>query len=531
MRRQFSAGRPSSSRPYHQCELSPYDKNYRGCIKSDQRDLIFEHQRVAKMSRRDLEDNYISICDEHFTLKRENHANQEKIKRLITKLLRITSFDIKSTSNRSRETLSVEERVQLKIFDLEMQNSQLREKLGAICKKYGIPLASTRPSSEMRDRFGLAFDRRNSGSRLTLDDLAPSPKEDGNKVVDAEQRAPEQEELLKEYKDRVEELTKELEALKEELKDEHKKNKELFNQVSELRLRKHIAENVQLIHIREKLDELKKEFKSKSEKMDEIVKQSTMALNEEKKKNGELQKNLFEQTEKCERIAKQIRELEQSKRLVEELREQLTEAESEKQSLKTQQERFSMLLKETSSKSDKFHALQTKNDSLQMNLDEAKSSVIALLHSKSELVEKIVTLQNDYDRISVELEGFRSRAQFLSDENELLNEKLHKITIRSGPEAVDVTKEIMAPKVCESGAKMCTSITSLTSDGSRSDTSVSLISDTFLISSLDIGVGRGNYDSLESRNRLDVLERAAFYQPYALPSPESTNENLTFHPK
>lgn len=157
---------------------------------------------------------------------------------------------------------------------------------------------------------------------------------------------------------------------------------------------------------------------------------------------GELQKNLIEQTEKCDRIAKQIREFEQSKRLVEELREQLTEAESEKQSLKTQQERFSMLLKETSSKSDKFHALQTKNDALQMNLDEAKSSVIALLHSKSELVEKIVTLQNDYDRISVELEGFRSRAQFLSDENELLNEKLHKITIRSGPEAVDVTKEV-----------------------------------------------------------------------------------------
>lgn len=121
------------------------------------------------------------------------------------------------------------------------------------------------------------------------------------------------------------------------------------------------------------------------------------------------------------------------------------------------------------------------------------------------------------------------------------------------PHSIFISHQIMAPKVCESGAKMCTSITSLTSDGSRfvceifpfykveilslffllrrSDTSVSLLSDTFLISSLDIGVGRGNYDSLESRNRLDVLERAAFYQPYALPSPESTNENLTFHPK
>ncbi|XP_059612682.1 intraflagellar transport protein 74 homolog [Phlebotomus argentipes] len=499
MRRQLSAGRPCSSRPY-KCELSPYDKNYRGCIKSDQRDLIFEHQRVAKMSRRDLEDSYISLCDEHFTLKRENHANQEKIKRLITKLLRITSFDIKSTSNRSRETLSVEERVQLRIFDLEMQNSQLREKLTGICKKYGLPLPSARPYSELRDR---------TGSQLTFDEPVPSPQEEV-KISES----PKQEELLKEYRNRIEELTRELEDLKEELKGEHRKNKELFNQVSELRLRKHIAENVQLIHIREKMDELKREFKSKSEKMDEMIKQSASALNEEKRKNGDLQRKLTEQSEKSDRFARQIKELEQSKRLVEELREQLTEAESEKQSLKTQQERFSMLLKETSTKSDKFHDLQSKNDTLQASLDEAKSSVIALLHSKSELVEKIVTLQNDYDRISVELEGFRSRAQFLSEENDHLNEKLTRISIGRDQEPQDLTKE--TPKVSESGAKMCTSITSITSDGSRSDTSVSLTSDTFAVSPLEIPGGRSNYDSFEGRNRLEVLDRAALHQPFSV---------------
>ncbi|XP_055691094.1 outer dense fiber protein 2-like [Lutzomyia longipalpis] len=528
MRRQLSAGgRPSSSRPYHKCELSPYDKNYRGCIKSDQRDLIFEHQRVAKMSRRDLEDSYISLCDEHFTLKRENHANQEKIKRLITKLLRITSFDIKSTSNRSRETLSVEERVQLRIFDLEMQNSQLREKLCGICKKYGLPLPSTRPASEMRDHFGLSLDRHNSGSRLTFDDPTQSPK-DAKSVANGVEKSSNDEESLTGHKERIEELTNELESLKEELKDEHRKNKELFNQVSELRLRKHIAENVQLIHIREKLDELKKEFKSKSDKMDEIIKQSATALSEEKRKNGELQKKLTEQAEKSERFSRQITELEDSKRLVEELREQLTEAESEKQSLKTQQERFSMLLKETSTKSEKFHVLQTKNDALQASLDEAKSSVIALLHSKSELVEKIVSLQNDYDRISVELEGFRSRAQFLTEENESLNEKLHKITI--GQEALHVGKELLAPKVCESGAKMCTSIMSTTSDGSRSDTSVSLTSDAFAVSS-DIPSTARNMDSFESRKRLEVLDRAAYYQPCSLPSPESTIDDLRLPPK
>lgn len=70
---------------------SPYAKNYRTNLTHDQRELLSHRQNVTKLQRRDLEDRYIALIDEHFTLKKDNAANHEKIKKLATKLLRISA--------------------------------------------------------------------------------------------------------------------------------------------------------------------------------------------------------------------------------------------------------------------------------------------------------------------------------------------------------------------------------------------------------------------------------------------------------
>lgn len=113
----------------------------------------------------------------------------------------------------------------------------------------------------------------------------------------------------------------------------------------------------------------------------------------------------------------------------EELRSQLVEAELDRQSLRTQQERFSLILKESATQNERTHALKEKISSLQSKLDEAKSNEIAVLHSTSELVDKIIHLQDENDKIFIELEGFRSRSKFLNEENEFLTEKISRINL------------------------------------------------------------------------------------------------------
>lgn len=57
----------------------------------DQRELLSHRQNVSKLERRELEDRYIALMDHHFALKKENANNHEKIKRMATKLLRISA--------------------------------------------------------------------------------------------------------------------------------------------------------------------------------------------------------------------------------------------------------------------------------------------------------------------------------------------------------------------------------------------------------------------------------------------------------
>lgn len=77
----------------------------------------------------------MTLCDENFTIKRENNNNQEKIKRLATKLLRI-STDARIDRSRPREIFTPDENLEIRCCELEATNSQLKEKLQGIFRKY-----------------------------------------------------------------------------------------------------------------------------------------------------------------------------------------------------------------------------------------------------------------------------------------------------------------------------------------------------------------------------------------------------------
>lgn len=138
----------------------------------------------------------------------------------------------------------------------------------------------------------------------------------------------------------------------------------------------------------------------------------------------EITQKLKDEEEKAEKLLQQGKQIDGLKRQIKDLREQLIESDSEKQSLKTQQERFALLLKESVHQGDRIQVLKDKNSFLQSQLDEAKTNEMAVLHSKSELVEKIIHIQNENDRISIELEGLKSRSKFLNQENEYLTTKV-----------------------------------------------------------------------------------------------------------
>lgn len=277
-------------------------------MKADQRDLIFEHQRVSKLTRRDLEDNYINLCDDHFALKRENHANQEKIKRLITKLLRLTSSSLSEFRsnlgsvplNKSRESLSMEEKMQICVFELEIQNAQLIDKLRTLSKKFGFPLQS-RPVSEALTHFPDHHRHSCTRSRLQiLHSLTKSfesnlnntekhkEKEEGQTEVDTNKLPPEnpvpnEQEIVDGLKERILELERNITLKNEEFESEKRR---MGYQIKELEIRKHISENIELITAKERLEECRKEFKRRIIVTEKEKDEALTALAEAKTKIG-----------------------------------------------------------------------------------------------------------------------------------------------------------------------------------------------------------------------------------------------------
>uniref|UniRef100_A0A182J5K5 RPGRIP1 C-terminal domain-containing protein n=1 Tax=Anopheles atroparvus TaxID=41427 RepID=A0A182J5K5_ANOAO len=119
-------GSRKSARPV---SASPYSENYRPPIDLCQRHLINHRLLVSKLTRRELEDKYISLCDENYSMKKRFLEQEEQLKRLKTRLMRLSSES--TARSKSRLDLSSSEHYN-KLHDLEIQRRELHEKLEAL---------------------------------------------------------------------------------------------------------------------------------------------------------------------------------------------------------------------------------------------------------------------------------------------------------------------------------------------------------------------------------------------------------------
>ena len=87
---------------------SPYSKTYKGYIKADQKILIQMRQIVTKLTRKDLEDKYLTLCDENYFLKRTSNQHELTIKQLLAKIVRLKETHRMSISTTAKTTVSNE---------------------------------------------------------------------------------------------------------------------------------------------------------------------------------------------------------------------------------------------------------------------------------------------------------------------------------------------------------------------------------------------------------------------------------------
>jgi protein fantom len=105
-----------------------------------------EHLLISKLSREDIEDKYLKIYDENFLLKKHARKQEDRIKKMATKLIRLmndkkkslnqnnnnNSFYVNSSSKRPMRDIEAEEFVvemEAKLQEYELQNKRMKENL------------------------------------------------------------------------------------------------------------------------------------------------------------------------------------------------------------------------------------------------------------------------------------------------------------------------------------------------------------------------------------------------------------------
>ncbi|XP_027029023.2 protein fantom isoform X1 [Tachysurus fulvidraco] len=434
---------------------------------------------VAKISREDLEDRYLRMQEENLLLKQHSHKQEDKIKRMATKLIRLVKdrkhVEQASSSGhviagRNVEMEEMIEELQEKIHELEKQNEGLKQRL--LTTKQQIQTQSRRPTP-----YSHIQSRINSGLRRPPNDAPVSPQQPitqrgGTRHVEGEMSSRPPQGLLPRYghslldearseirnlenviemqRAQMEEMERSAEMMRVQLRIKEREYEESILQLRENQTtgqRSNIKDNVEMIKLQKQLadkgnlftvlegrflqlQESQKTLKASHDTAMAKVDELTGQLKEERLRilglENQLQTKALQERRSSE-LLEQIRDLEKEKDLLKENCNKLMNTAidvSQEQKWKTREQQLKLQIAqlEMALKSD----LADKNQIL--------DKVKAERDSYEKLINENKELQRSYLEQKQQLDEIKERIKFFSKESEIdaaeLSEALMLIKVR-----------------------------------------------------------------------------------------------------
>nr|XP_046250662.1 protein fantom isoform X2 [Scatophagus argus] len=418
-------------------------------------------QDISRVSREELEDRFLRLHEETLQLKQHIHKQDDKIKKLGTKLMRLVKDRGRMeqlaagggqpvSRVRDVEMEEMMEDLQERVRALQTENEGLKQRL-LVAKQQLINSQSRRPTP-----YGQVQSRVNSGLKKLRDD-ATSPTrtrpkstrslEGGGRpptgllprfghslLEDARAEIRNLENVIELQRSHMEEMERAAELLQDELRKKEAEYEEKLLQVRQQqtsKMRSHVNSNVTMIKLQKQLadrssavTELEGRFLQLQEsqrtlkvshdaamvKVDELSAQ----LKDERLKNLDLEKRLQSSNlanKKMEQLQEQLSEVEQERDLLKENNDKLVSrafdvSQHQKWQIQEQQLRLQIVQLETALKAD----LVDKNEIL----DKVKAE-----RDRSEkLTEENQKLQIQFLEQKQQLEELNGRLKFYSRENE-----------------------------------------------------------------------------------------------------------------
>ncbi|XP_037043464.1 protein fantom-like [Bradysia coprophila] len=444
---------------------SPYSLHYKSNLTHDQRELISHRQHVKKLHRNDLEDRYLELLDENFAIKKENTSNHDKIRKLVTKVIRLSSDDKRTRpsssdpTNTTKSKLSTDENLKIKIIDLESYNAQLRDRLNLVIRYVNSNKRSTSSATYRRTGSGLLKKSKMFKSQdefifniplsrpetqnsrmLCFEDenikSAVAHYEDTITETDETSKLEMQKEVGK-AEDVLNTLKVTIEQLQNDLSTEKLNNQRLVQIQTELEKTiqeqetnsKQYVDSNELDGMNERLRNYEIEIGQLQKDCLNIKSISENELEDERTKLFELKAILDKEMEKNKKLLKEKEFLEEKVESANQMKQESCDMQAENELLRKHRENISSLASELALRNETIKKLTKTNEELTSDVMDSKAQLQALNDIHHDLMNKIRDLQDLNDSLTIQVEGLKARCQCLMEQNTELNKKYHSVNL------------------------------------------------------------------------------------------------------
>ncbi|XP_050166298.1 protein fantom-like isoform X2 [Myiozetetes cayanensis] len=380
-------------------------------------------QAISRISREELEDRFLRISDDHILLKQHANKQEEKIKRMTTKLIRLVNDKRKSEQagggpRRLGQALELEEmmeNLQERVRELEKQNESLRHKL--ISTKQQLQIQGHRPCP-----YGHVQSRINTGLRkvgeasgvpeqakkgMRFQNLAVRssdpvlPKCGQSQLEDSRAEIRNLETVIDSQRKHIEELEYAREVLVNQLRRKEKEIEESILRLKEqgtASQRLNIQDNVEMIKVRKQLAEKSNALSAMEGKflqLQENLKNLRTNHDALLAKGDELNEQLKEERLKCFHLQKELQSVTMSNRRTEELQERINYLENENELLKENYEKlhhsvFSVPYEQQ---------WKSKEQQLKLQIVKLETAIKSDLADKNEILDKIKVERDQKEKL------------------------------------------------------------------------------------------------------------------------------------
>ncbi|KAM9495440.1 protein fantom isoform 2-T2 [Clarias gariepinus] len=435
-------------------------------------------QTVSKISREDLEDRYLRMQEENLLLKQHSHKQEDKIKRMATKLIRLVKdrkrMEQASSAGhviagRNVEMEEMIEELQEKIHDLEKQNDGLRQRL--LIAKQQIQTQSRRPTpySHVQSRVNSGLRRLRGDTPVPLQQ--PATPRGGTRHVEGEvsSRPPQGhlpryghslldearseirnlENVIEMQKAQMEEMEISAERIRGQLRIKEREYEESLLQLREQQTtgqRSNIKESVELIKLQKQLADKGNSFtvlEGRFLQLQESQKTLKASHDTAMAKVDELTGQLKEERLRSLGLEKQLQSKALQERRATELLEQIRDLEKERDLLKENCDKLVNSAFDVSQE-QKWKA---REQQLKLQIAQLEMALKSDLTDKNQILDKIKAERDLNEKLINENKELQRRYLEQKQQSDEIKDRMKFFTKESEVDAAELSEALMLIKV------------------------------------------------------------------------------------